>query len=405
MDSSLRPDPVADSPSTDDAGPPGARPQAEVLVDLAAIAGNLRVLRSRLDEGPHAPALMVVVKADAYGHGMVPVARVARRSGADWLGVATAAEALALREAGDSGRLLCWLAAPGTDFAPLVAADVDVTASSVTQVEEVVRGAAEAGSRARLQLKFDTGLSRNGAPRADWLELVTAARHAELEGQVVVTGLWSHLACADEPGHPANAAQLDAFTEALGLAEDAGLTPEVRHLANSAGALLHPATWFDLVRVGIAAYGLSPAPDVLTSEQIGLTPAMTVRGTVVAVRGLQPGDGVSYGHTYVATEPEQVALVPLGYADGVPRAASSRAEVEVAGVRCPVRGRVCMDQFVVAAPGARPGDQVVLFGPGTQGEPTATDWARWCDTIDYEIVTRTRGRHVRTWVGEQGEED
>ncbi|GAB3660087.1 alanine racemase [Nocardioides korecus] len=389
-----------------DAAPPTPA-QAEVVVDLAAIAGNVRVLQDLLSEGAEGtpPALMVVVKADAYGHGMLPVARTARAAGVPWLGVATAEEALALREGGDDGRLLCWLTAPGTDVAPLVAADVDVTASGVAQVEDVARAAAETGRSARLQLKFDTGLSRNGAPREEWLALITAARHAELEGQVQVTGLWSHLACSDEPDHPANAAQLEAFTEALTLAQDAGLRPEVRHLANSAGALLHPAMRFDLVRVGIAAYGLSPAPAVVTSAELGLTPAMTVRGTVVAVKELQAGDGVSYGHTYVATGPVRVALVPLGYADGVPRAASSRAEVEIDGIRCPVLGRVCMDQFVVAAPDARPGDQVVLFGPGTRGEPTATDWARWCDTIDYEIVTRTRGRHVRTWVGEQGEED
>ena len=390
---------------TSDVVPP-APAQAEVVVDLAAIATNVRVLRDLLATGSGpAPALMVVVKADAYGHGALPVARTARAAGAAWLGVATPAEAVALREGGDTGRLLCWLAAPGTDLAPLVACEVDVTASGVAQVEDVVRAAVETGRTARLQLKFDTGLSRNGAPREEWLALISAARHAELEGRVEVTGLWSHLACSDEPDHPANAAQLEAFTEALALAQDAGLTPEVRHLANSAGAILHPAMRFDLVRVGIAAYGLSPAPDVVTSAELGLTPAMTVRGTVVAVKELRAGDGVSYGHTYVAPEPVRVALVPLGYADGVPRAASSRAEVEIDGIRCPVLGRVCMDQFVVAAPEARPGDQVVLFGPGTRGEPTATDWARWCDTIDYEIVTRTRGRHVRTWVGEHGEDD
>ncbi len=378
------------------------RPQAEVVVDLEAVRRNLRVLRDLVTTPEHAPQVMAVVKADAYGHGMVPVARAARRAGVDWLGVATPAEALALREAGDEGRLLCWLAAPLTDFTPLVAADVDVTASSVDQLEEVAHGAREAGRTARVQLKFDTGLSRNGAPRDEWLALVTAARRHELDGEVVVTGLWSHLACSDEPEHPANAAQLASFREALALADDAGLTPEVRHLANSAGALLLPETRFDLVRFGIATYGLSPAPDVVTSEHLGLTPAMTVRATVVTVKQLQPGDGVSYGHTFVAQEPLRVALVPLGYGDGVPRAASSRAEVQVDGLRCPVLGRVCMDQLVVAAPEAHPGDLAVLFGPGTQGEPTATDWARWADTIDYEIVTRTVGRHARVWLEEDG---
>ena len=382
-------------------GPP-ASPHAQVEVDLAAIRANLRRLRELVSEGvDRAPAVMAVVKADAYGHGMVPVARAAREAGADWLGVATGEEALALREAGDTGRLLCWLAARGADFAPLVAADVDVTASSSAQVDDIVRGARESGQVARLQLKFDTGLSRNGASRGDWLELVTAARIAQDEGAVVVTGLWSHLACADEPDHPANAAQQDAFAEACALAVDAGLEPEVRHLANSAGALLIPSTRHDLVRMGIALYGFSPAPFVVSAHDLGLVPAMTVRATVVLAKELQPGDGVSYGHTFVASEPMRVALVPIGYGDGVPRHASSNAEVQIDGVRGKVLGRICMDQFVVAAPEANAGDEAVLFGPGSRGEPTATDWARWCGTIDYEIVTRMGGRQQRLWVDEE----
>ena len=358
-------------------------------------------LRELVSTEGHAPQLMVVVKADAYGHGMLPVARAARRAGAEWLGVATGDEALALRHGGDSGRLLCWLAAPGAEFAPLVQADVDVTASSVAQLDDIVRGAREVGRPARLQLKFDTGLSRGGAPRTEWLSLVTAAHAAEEEGLARVTGLWSHFACADEPDHPANAAQQQAFDEACALSEDAGLRPEVRHLANSAGALLHPRARHDLVRLGIASYGLSPAPDVVTEEALGLVPAMTVRGVAVLTKELAAGDGVSYGHTFVAPEPMRVALVPMGYGDGVPRHASSTAEVFVDGVRAPVLGRICMDQFVVAAPEAQPGDEVVLFGPGSHGEPTATDWARWCGTINYEIVTRMGGRQTRVWVGDE----
>jgi alanine racemase len=379
-------------------GPPPS-PHAEIVIDLAAIRGNLRRLRELASEGEGPPPqLMAVVKADAYGHGMVPVAQASREAGVEWLGVATREEALALRESGDTGRLLCWLVAPGADFAPLVATDVDVTASSSAQVDDVVRGAREAGGVARLQLKFDTGLSRNGAPRADWLELVTAARIAQDEGTVVVTGLWSHLACADEPDHPANASQVAAFDEACALAVDAGLEPEVRHLANSAAALFLPSTRYDLVRFGISLYGFSPAPDVASTEDLGLVGAMTVRATAVLAKELQAGDGVSYGHTFVATEPMRVALVPIGYGDGVPRHASSKAEVQIGGVRAPVLGRICMDQFVVAAPDAHTGDEVVLLGSGSQGEPTATDWAQWCGTIDYEIVTRMGGRQQRLWV-------
>jgi alanine racemase len=369
------------------------------VVDLGAIRHNVRRVRELVAAGAaEPPALMVVVKADGYGHGMVQVGRAAREAGADWLGVATHEEALALRAAGDRGRLLCWLAGPGADFAPLVEADVDVTAYSSAQVDDVVRGARSAERAARLQLKFDTGLSRGGASRADWLELVTAARIAQDEGAAVVTGLWSHLACADDPEHPANAQQQEAFAEACALAQDAGLRPEVRHLANSAGALLIPSSRHELVRVGISTYGFSPAPDVVSGTELGLVPAMTVRGTVVMAKELQAGDGVSYGHTFVAPEPMRVALVPMGYGDGVPRHASSTAEVQIDGSRGQVLGRICMDQFVVHAPYAHAGDEVVLFGPGTAGEPTATDWARWCGTIDYEVVTRMGGRQTRVWV-------
>ena len=380
------------------------RPDAEVVVDLDAVRHNVRRLRELVwghDPAPGEHGLtMVVVKADGYGHGMVPVARAARQAGAEWIGAATPAEAMALREAGDTGRLLCWLAAPGHDFATLVAADVDVTAYTPAQVEEVVRGARVAGRPARLQLKLDTGLSRGGAARDDWLALITAARHAQDAGDVRVTGVWSHLACADEPGHPANAAQLAAFDEGLALVDDAGLEPEVRHLANSAGALWHPGARHDLVRLGIAAYGVSPSPEVSSSAELGLVPAMTVRARLVMVKQLAGGDGVSYGHTYRALEPVQVGLVPLGYGDGVPRHGSSRAEVLVGGARRPVLGRICMDQLVVEAAGAEAGDEVLLLGPGTSGEPTAADWAAWCDTIGYEVVTRMRGRQTRSWVGE-----
>ena len=381
---------------------------AEVVVDLGAVRHNVARLRdlmaTGLAEGQEPPALMVVVKADGYGHGMVQVARAARGAGAEWLGVATGEEALALRASGDTGPLLCWLAGPGTDFGPLLSADVEVTAYSVRQLEEIVVAARSVGGPARVQLKFDTGLARGGAARDEWGPLVAAARSAEESGEVVVTGLWSHLACADEPEHPVNAAQHSAFEEACALASEAGLTHALRHLANSAGAVLTPGVRHDLVRLGIAVYGFSPAPEIVSGETLGLVPAMTVRGRVVLTRQLAAGDGVSYGHTYVAEQSQQVALVPLGYADGVPRHASSRAEVSIGGSREQILGRVCMDQFVVSAANARPGDEVVLFGPGTQGEPTAQEWASWCGTISYEIVTRMGGRPARVWVGEADDE-
>ncbi len=369
-------------------------PAAEIVVDLAAIRHNISLLRETA--GP----LMVVVKADGYGHGMVPAARAARAAGAEWLGVATLEEALTLRESGDTGRVLCWLATPGADFAPVLAADVDVTASSERQLGEIVDAAGRTGVVARVQLKADTGLSRNGATADSWPGLVAAARRAEEAGRIRVTGLWSHFACSDEPDHPANDAQEKAFLAALEVAEAAGLRPEVRHLANSAGALLRPSSRFDLVRVGLAAYGLSPAPALRSAADLGLRPAMTVRARLAHAKDVPAGAGVSYGHTYVADRPMRVGLVPLGYGDGIPRHASSTAQVQLGGTRRPVLGRICMDQLVVEAAGAEAGDEAILLGPGDHGEPTAQEWAEWCGTISYEIVTRMGGRQVRVWVGE-----
>ncbi|QNN51454.1 alanine racemase [Nocardioides mesophilus] len=370
-------------------------PRAEVVVDLAAIRDNVATLRRIV--GP--AQLMTVVKADGYGHGMVEVARAARDAGAQWLGVAVAEEALALRAAGDTGPLLCWLAVPGEDYAPLVEAGVDVTAYTVEELDEVVAAARGLGTPARVQLKIDTGLSRGGSPRELWPALVQAAVRAEAGGALRVTGVWSHLACADEPEHPANAEQEQAFREACEVATAAGLAPEVRHLANSAAALLRPSARFDLVRCGIASYGLSPAPDVVGPAELGLVPAMTVQGRLALVKQIPAGAGVSYGHTYRAATPETVGVVPLGYGDGVPRHASGRAEVLVGGRRRPVRGRICMDQFVVGVDDdVRTGDPVVLFGRGDDGAPTAQDWAEACGTISYEIVTRVGGRARRRHV-------
>jgi alanine racemase len=366
---------------------------AEIVVDLDAVRHNVRRLRELVPD----TQLMVVVKADGYGHGMVEVARAARDAGATWLGVATHEEAVALRAAGDSGRVLCWMAGPGQDHRPAIAAGVDVSAYTADQLHAI---AAAADEPARVQIKVDTGLSRGGAPRSTWETLFEAARAEEQRGRVRVTGVWSHLACSDEPRHPSNDQQEKAFREALDLADAAGLRPEVRHLANSAGALLRPSSRFDLVRLGIASYGLTPAPEELSSHDLGLRPAMTVRGRVVMAKDLAAGEGVSYGHTFVTDRPTHVALVPMGYGDGIPRHASNTAQVLVGGRRGRVLGRICMDQFVVEAPDhVKAGDEVVLIGPGDDGEPTAQEWADWCGTISYEVVTRMGGRQRRTWKG------
>jgi alanine racemase len=370
--------------------------RAEIVVDLGAIRRNVALLKERVGDA----LMMTVVKADGYGHGLVPAARAAREGGADWLGVAVLEEALALREAGDTGPVLTWLAVPGEDYAPAVEADVDVTAYTCEEVAEVVAAARRAGRSARVQLKVDTGLNRGGSSLRRWPELAGAAAEAERAGHLRVTGIWSHFACSDEPDHPANDAQEAAFRAALDVAAAHGLRPEVRHLANSAAALLRPSSRFDLVRCGIASYGLSPAPDVATATELGLLPAMTVQGRLAVVKRVPAGSGISYGHTYVTDRDTTVAVVPAGYGDGVPRHASSRAHVLAAGRQRIVAGRVCMDQFVVdlGDDEARPGDPVVLFGTGADGAPTAQDWAEACGTISYEIVTGVGGRMQRRYV-------
>ena len=371
--------------------------RAEAVIDLAAIRANVARLRELA-----APAeAMVVVKADGYGHGMVPAARASRAAGATWLGVAVLEEALALRRAGDTGRILTWLAVPGESYGDAITAEVDVTASSRWQLDDIVASARRAERTARLQLKVDSGLSRNGATLEEWPLLVRAALAARDAGDVEVTGVWSHLACADEPDHPANDMQERQFRQALEVARSEGLRPGLCHLANSAGALTRPSARLDLIRAGLAAYGLSPIPDIADPAQLGLQPAMTVRGRLAAVKRVPAGSGVSYGHIYATPAATTLGLVPLGYADGVPRSTSNRAQVALGGARAPLVGHVCMDQFVIDLGDrqAAAGDEVVLFGPGDGGEPTAQEWAEAAGTISYEIVSRLGPRVRLTHIG------
>ncbi|MFD5052544.1 alanine racemase [Streptomyces tendae] len=382
---------------------PDAVLRARAEIDLAALRANVRALRER---APGA-ALMAVVKADAYGHGAVPCARAAVEAGATWLGTATPQEALALRaaEAGlpDDVRVMCWLWTPGGPWREAVEARLDVSVSGMWAMEEVVGAARAAGVPARVQLKADTGLGRNGCqPGVDWEELVAAALRAEREGLLRVTGLWSHFACADEPGHPSIAAQLTRFREMTAYAERQGLRPEVRHIANSPATLTLPDAHFDLVRPGIAMYGVSPSPEIGTPADFGLRPVMTLAASLALVKQVPGGHGVSYGHHYTTPGETTLGLVPLGYADGVPRHASSTGPVLVDGKWRTVAGRIAMDQFVVDLGGDRPGPgaAAVLFGPGDRGEPTAEDWAQAAGTIAYEIVTRIGSRVPRVYVNE-----
>ncbi|MEV6577042.1 alanine racemase [Streptomyces sp. NPDC051582] len=366
-------------------------------IDLDAVRANVRALRAR---APRAE-LMAVVKADGYGHGAVRCARAAQDAGATWLGTATPEEALALRAAGITGPVLCWLWTPGGPWQAAVEADLDVSVSAIWALDEVRKAALAAGRTARVQLKADTGLGRGGCQPADWVELVGAAVAAQAEGTVKITGLWSHLACADEPGHPSIPLQLAAFRDMLAYAEKEGVEPEVRHIANSPATLSLPESHFDLVRCGLAVYGVSPAPELGTARELGLRPAMTLKASVALVKTVPAGHGVSYGHHYVTEAETNLALIPAGYADGIPRHASGTGPVSVGGKIRRVAGRVAMDQFVVDLGGdpVRAGDEAVLFGPGEHGEPTAEDWAQAAHTIAYEIVTRIGVRVPRVYLG------
>ena len=376
--------------------PPKSGLLAEALVDLDAIAHNVRTLAHHAGGA----AVMAVVKGDGYGHGAVQVARTALAAGAAELGVATVDEALTLRAAGIDAPLLAWLHGPRTDFAPAVSADVQIAVSSVRQLAELLDAVQRTGRTASVTVKADTGMNRNGVGAADFPQLLTALRRAVADDAVRVRGLMSHLARADEPADPANDIQAQRFADLLTVAREHGLTFPIAHLANSAGAMTRPDMAYDMVRPGIAVYGLSPIPQL---GDLGLIPAMTLKSTVVVVRSIKAGDGVSYGHTWVAPVDTTVALVPIGYADGVFRPLGGRFEVMINGRRRPSVGRVCMDQFVVdLGPGlvdVAEGDEVVLFGSGEHGEPRAQDWADQLGTVHYEVVNSPRGRVARTYRG------
>ncbi len=376
-----------------------ANNRAEARIDLAAIRDNT----ARLVQASGSAQVMAVVKADAYGHGLVPSGSAARQGGADWLGVALLDEALALRGAGDKGRILAWLGIPGDRFEECVAADVDISASARWTVAEIVSAAQALDRPARVHLEVDTGLGRAGAYGSEWPDLIQAALAAQSSGEISVVGLWSHLTYADSPRHPTIAAQLATFDESIELAERMGVRPEVRHLANSAATLALPHTHYDLVRPGIAVYGISPGRDVGTSASLGLRPAMTLVGRLAQVKRVRAGQGVSYAHQYVTKSATTLGLVPIGYADGIPRRSSGVGPVLAAGARRAVAGRMCMDQFVLDLGDdvATEGDEVILFGPGINGEPTAQDWAQACDTIAYEIVTCVGPRIPRVYSGGQ----
>ena len=358
----------------------------EALIRPAAISHNVGVLA----EMAKTPNLLIVVKADGYGHGALTAARAALEGGANWLGTADTTEALELRAGGIESRVLAWLFGPTEDLAPALEAGIDLGVSSLTQLDQVIR-AVTPGRPARIHLKVDTGLGRSGADPREWEALFQAAKSAQDSGVVVVVGLFTHLSGTSPE---ADAKQGLVYEDALAVLDSVGLQPEIRHVASSIGTSDSPALAHDMVRVGAAAYGVPVTPRY---HEVGLIPAMRVSGQLILVKRVQEGLGVGYGHTYRTSSETTLALVPLGYADGIPRHASNAGPVTIDGQRFRVSGRISMDQFTVDVgdSAVHEGQWAVLWGDPAHGEPSANEWAEAAGTIAYEIVTRLGSRIPR----------
>ena len=359
--------------------------RAEARIDVSAIAANIAFLKSQ-----SGVELLAVVKADAYGHGLIEVGLAAERAGADWLGVALLEEAILLRTRGVRIPILAWLVSPGSDFKSAVTHDIDIAVSPIMTFNEI----SLLKVKPRVHIELDTGMTRGGF-LDEWQEFLTLdLSHLD------ITGVFSHFARADEPGEQQNRDQLERFNQMVADLAALGINPPIKHLSNSAATLKNHAATFDLVRAGIAMYGLSPDVKTLgSSQELGLKPAMQVRAKLHLVKTVPAGSAVGYGASAITQRQTRVGIVAMGYADGIPRN-SQGAGVTYEGIRAPILGRVSMDQFVVDLGGdstAQSGDWVIVFGDGSHGEYTADDWARASDSINYEITTRIGPRVPRIY--------
>ena len=377
--------------------------RAEVLIDLGAIRENIRYLMAKSGK----PAL-AVVKADGYGHGLLPVAKSALSAGASWLGVALLEEARALRQGGISAPIIAWLTPITDDFESAINEDIDIAIPSLAHLEVITNAARSLGKCARVHLEVDTGMSRGGALN-EWSELVSEAKNYQDSGLITVIGIWSHFARADELGHEFNKTQLENFKSAVAEAKSVGITPEVIHLSNSAAAINDADSHFDLLRLGIAIYGLSPDVSHMgSSEKLNLKPAMSIRARIHLVKDIPAGSQVGYGGSAITKVDTKLGVIAMGYSDGIPRSANSSAGVLVGNKRAPIIGRVSMDQFVVDLgrdSSAKAGDWAYIIGSNpsdsytSASSYTADSWASASATINYEIVTRIAARVKRIYQG------
>jgi len=360
-------------------------------INLDAIVHNLDVMRARASQAK----VMGVVKANAYGHGAVEVAKTLERAGVDYLGVVDVREALALREAGISTPILAWLHDPTDDFVAALSNQIDLGIANIEQLGHIAKAAALTGEVARLHLKIDTGLGRNGSTAAEWADLLDAVK--SLGDAVEVVGIFSHLSTTSRQD---DLEQIERFDAAVSEAKRAGVNFTLRHLTASDGSLAYPDAHYEMVRIGVALYGLDPFSANRGSEY-GLIPAMTAVSKVTQIKRVPAGHGVSYNYLHRTTRETNLALVPVGYAEGLPRAATGKAEVSIGGKRYPILSQIAMDQFVldIGDDPIQVGDEVVIFGDGATGVPSADDLANASGTINYEIVTRMGGRFQREYLG------
>ncbi len=369
--------------------------RAVAEVDLTAIAHNLNLIKAKSNA-----QVLAVVKADAYGHGLIPVAKAAVAAGAHWLGTALLEEGIALRAAGVKAPLICWLTPLGEDLKTAIKNNIDLSVSSMELLEEIIDAGRAANIVPRIHLEVDTGMTRGGV-RNDWAEFVAEIAKAVKDNGVEVVGLWSHFARADEPDQSFNQQQLDTFHKQLAILISQGINPQFVHIANSAAALTNKDSYKNIVRWGIGLYGLSPDVNTLgSSGTLNLKPAMKLKAKLHLVKEVEAGAQVGYGGTATVNANTKIGVVTMGYADGIPRNTNNSAGVFVAGKRAPLLGRVSMDQFVVdlgLQSTAKTGDEVVIFGDGSAGEYTIDEWASAASTINYEIVTRIGPRVPRIY--------
>lgn len=365
----------------------------ELIIDLDAIAANFHNMKNRAGGAK----VMAVVKANAYGHGMVEVALKLEQEKVDFFGVADVDEALELREYGIETPILAWLHDPEDRFVEALDNAIDLSVANQEQLQRIADAARLTDLKARLHLKVDTGLSRNGSTMAEWPPLLLATKDLVDQGLVEVIGVFSHLSST---GPREDRAQIEKFDLAVQQVRDAGIDFELRHLTASDGSLSYPDAHYDMVRIGVALYGLSPFADHHSAEY-GLRPAMTAVAKVTQVKRVEAGTGISYGYLARAERETTLALVPVGYFEGLPRNATGGHEVSINGKRYKIEARIAMDQFVVNVGDdeVSPGDEVVIFGDPASGVSSADDLARVCDTINYEIVTRMGGRFKRHYLG------